>query len=189
MKGEWCYYKSYFTTDQCNEIIQLSKTLPEEDGKIGVDGALIANESRRSKIRFIQKTDSRFNFLFDAIWKMAIECNNEWFGFHLSKIDFLQFTEYSEAYRGEYQRHHDVFYINNDPVYHRKLSCVIQLSDPETYDGGDFEVYETHHPLPIEVRNKGTVIWIPSFTRHAVTPVTRGTRYSMVGWIDGPKWR
>lgn len=189
MKGEWCYFSEYFNAEKCDQIIQLALEIPEEEAKIGVQGSLVASDSRRSKIRFIQKTDSRFEFLFDALWKMALQANDEWFGFHISKLDFLQFTEYSEEYQGEYKTHHDVFYMNDDPVYHRKLSCVIQLSDPKTYEGGNFEIYEVNYPLPENVRNRGTAIWIPSFTRHAVTPVTKGTRYSMVAWIDGPKWR
>lgn len=189
MKGEWCYYDSYFTPEQCEQIIELGKTLEVIDAQIGSDGSVAFSESRRSKIRWIYKEDHRFNWLFDSIWKMAIQANNQWFGFHLSKLDFIQFTEYSEEYLGEYKIHHDVFYMNNDPTYHRKLSCIIQLSDPATYEGGNFEVHDVHQELPPNTRNRGTAIWIPSFTRHAVTPVTKGMRYSLVSWIDGPKWR
>ena len=37
----------------------------------------------------------------------------------------------------------DVFWINKDPIYHRKLSCIIQLTDPNEYEGGEFELIDT----------------------------------------------
>lgn len=190
MKGEWCYFKSYFSQQDCDNIVSLAETVPEENAKVGVSGELVDSSYRKSKIRFIQKTDQRFNFVFDAIWKMAIQANDEFFSFHLSKLDYLQYTEYDSLYQGEYKKHHDVFWINNDPTYHRKLSCVIQLSDPQDYEGGNFEVYDTTYPLDSSIiKDRGTVIFIPSFTTHAVSPVTSGFRRSLVAWIDGPKWR
>ena len=40
-----------------------------------------------------------------------------------------------------------------------------------------------------ELRNRGTIIVFPSFLEHQVTPVTKGTRYSLVQWYSGPDWR
>lgn len=80
--------------------------------------------------------------------------------------------------------------MNGDPYYHRKLSCVIQLSDPATYEGGDltFE-HVAQYPNAEEMRQQGTAIFFPSFVRHAALPVTSGKRYSIAAWFDGPKWR
>jgi PKHD-type hydroxylase len=36
---------------------------------------------------------------------------------------------------------------------------------------------------------KGTVIAFPSFIPHRVTELTSGVRKSLVGWIEGPKFR
>ena len=38
-------------------------------------------------------------------------------------------------------------------------------------------------------REKGTIIIFPSFILHRVTPITKGTRESMVGWVSGPPYR
>lgn len=190
MKGEWCYYKHYFDHNTCQRIISEALKLPSHDGQIGVNGSLHTDQSsRRSKIRFIQKTDPNFTFLFDALWKMAIEANDTWFGFHISKLDFIQFAEYDESYLGEYKAHHDVFWMNNDPIYHRKLSAVIQLSDPSEYEGGNLELLHVDQfPNPVEIRTQGTVIFFPSFITHQATQVTKGTRYSIACWFDGHKW-
>lgn len=191
MRGEWCYFKSYFTKQQCDKMVETIQKRPHKDAQIGVNGTVTADSSfRKSKIRFVNKGDAELGYMFDELWKNAIVANNDWFNFHISKLDYLQFAEYDSANRGEYKTHHDVFYMNNDPVYHRKLSCIVQLSDPKTYKGGDLELMEVDtHPNKEEMRQQGTVIFFPSFVRHAALPVTEGKRHSIAAWFDGPKWR
>jgi len=190
MKGEWCYFKEYFTPEICDKILELGLNLPVQDAKLGVDGSVEVNNYRKSKIRFIQKDDPNFTFLFDELWKMALQSNDEWFGFHISKITYIQLAEYDASYQGEYKKHNDVFWLNNDPYYHRKLTAVIQLTDPSSYEGGNFELFGLNqYPNSEDVRKKGTVFFFPSFLEHQATPVTKGTRYSLAAWFDGPKWR
>jgi PKHD-type hydroxylase len=124
------------------------------------------------------------------MWKMAIQANDEWFNFHITKIDYIQLAEYDESYLGEYKKHHDVFWLNNDPHYHRKLTSVIQLTDPSTYEGGNLIICPpVQQPNVDEIRTQGTTIFFPSFLEHEATPVTKGTRFSLACWFDGPKWR
>ena len=190
MRGEWCYFKSYFTPDACKYILDLGLKISSQDGTLGVESNNVDSSFRRSKTRFMDKTDPVFEFLFTEMWKLAITANDSWFGFHISKMDYIQLAEYDSSYAGEYKKHHDVFWINNDPVYHRKLTAVIQLTDPSTYTGGDFEVYDSNEsPNAQDIRQQGTVIFIPSFMPHAALPVTSGVRYSLACWFDGPKWR
>ena len=190
MKGEWCYFKSYFSKETCEKIIQDVQVLPVQDGIVGLgNGEGINYNTRRSKIRFINAGDWRFQYIFDALWKTALDANRDFFGLHVTKLDFIQFAEYDESYKGEYKEHHDVFWLNNDPVYHRKLYCVIQLSDPNDYVGGDLELTDTGTQLDKDVREQGTFIYFPSLFRHRANPVTRGTRYSIAAWFEGPKWR
>jgi PKHD-type hydroxylase len=138
----------------------------------------------------VNRGDAELDYVFDELWKLASWANRDWFDVHISKLDYFQIAEYDSANAGEYKTHHDIFYMNGDPYYHRKLSCVIQLSDPNTYEGGDltFE-HVQHYPDREEIRQQGTVIFFPSFVRHAALPVTAGKRYSVASWFDGPKWR
>jgi len=192
MIGEWCYFKSKFTPELCKDILDQGLLLPSKKAVMGVDvnNPIVNNEYRRSEIRFIEKNNNKFQFLFDEIWKLATIANNDFFRFHLSKIDYIQLAEYNGDQKDEYKKHHDVFWMNNDPLYHRKLSCVIQLSDPDTYTGGDFELYDLNeYPSKEELRQQGTVIFFPSFLTHAALPVTSGIRHSLAVWVDGPKWR
>jgi len=191
MKGEWCYFKSHFPADYCQHIIDVALTREAAQATIGTsDGVKPDNSFRRSAIRFVNKGDPQLDFLFDELWKLAIRANQDWFDVHISKMDYYQIAEYDSAEAGEYKTHHDIFYMNGDPYYHRKLSCVIQLSDPSTYEGGNL-VFEhvAQHPNAEEMRQRGTVIFFPSFVRHAALPVTAGKRYSVAAWFDGPKWR
>lgn len=191
MKGEWCYFKSYFTPEQCDKILSDGLELPAQDAKLGVAGMseYSNDEYRKSKIRFIQQQNHpQFQWLFDELWKMGMQANRDWFNFHITNLSFVQLAEYDESYSGEYKKHHDVFWINNDN-YHRKLTCVIQLTDPATYEGGDFEMYDlTQYPDRNEIRTQGTAIFLPSFINHAALPVTKGTRYSLAVWFEGPKF-
>jgi len=190
MRGEWCYFKNYFTTEQCNKILQDGLELPTQNAKLGVAGVNDYSNSdyRKSKIRFIQSDNIKFMWLFDELWKMGMQANRDWFNFHITNLSFVQLAEYDESYQGEYKKHHDVFWINNDN-YHRKLTCVIQLTDPVNYEGGDFEMYDLNeYPNKKDLRTQGTVIFLPSFIPHAALPVTKGARYSLAVWFEGPKW-
>jgi PKHD-type hydroxylase len=191
MKGEWCYFKSYFPARFCEQIVETALTRPAQEGAIGTDtGVKTDNSFRRSQIRFVNRGDADLDFLFDDLWKLAVRANQDWFDVQISKLDYYQIAEYDSAYQGEYKTHHDVFYINGDPYYHRKLSCVIQLSDPNQYKGGDLTFVDVHaYPNAEELRQQGTVIFFPSFVRHAALPVTEGKRHSIAAWFDGPKWR
>ena len=76
----------------------------------------------------------------------------------------------------------------------RKLSVTINLNPGEDYDGGNlkFDFGPHSHERFSEVtqaRVQGSVIVFPSFQYHCVTPVTRGTRYSLVLWSLGAPFK
>ena len=74
----------------------------------------------------------------------------------------------------------------------RKLSVTISLTDSETYEGGNWgehaETKSRFHECT-EIRPRGSVIVFPSYYHHQVTPVTKGTRYSLVIWYYGKPFR
>lgn len=76
----------------------------------------------------------------------------------------------------------------------RKLSVTISLNRPEEYKGGnlrfDFGPHadKRYHTCK-EIRPQGSVIVFPSHIHHQVTPVTEGTRYSLVAWNLGYPFR
>ncbi len=65
---------------------------------------------------------------------------------------------------------------------------VLQLSDPEEYEGGIFELFINKHVRELP-KKKGMVALFPSYFMHRVTPVTKGERRSLVLWVSGPPFR
>lgn len=72
----------------------------------------------------------------------------------------------------------------------RKLSMTLNLTDPDEYEGGNLKfdvgphLTERYHEC-VEGRPQGSVVVFPSFVHHCVTPLTKGTRYSLVIWCLG----
>lgn len=193
MKGEWCYFKNYLDKETCNKIIEDVQVLPVQNAHVGVGqgNEIVNNSIRRTKIRFLYAGDWRFQYIFDIFWKTGVQANDDFFQFNISRLNFLQFAEYNSNELAEYKPHHDVFWMNDDPVYHRKLSAMIQLSDENDYTGGNFQIVDAsvkNIPPAEDVRKQGSILYIPSFITHQVTPVTKGVRYSLVAWFDGKKW-
>ena len=77
----------------------------------------------------------------------------------------------------------------------RKLSMTVNLTNPNNYAGGNLKFDLGAHAgkkrfkVCEEIRPQGSIIIFPSFTYHCVTPVTRGTRYSLVLWSLGKPWQ
>jgi PKHD-type hydroxylase len=74
----------------------------------------------------------------------------------------------------------------------RKLSLVCNLSDPDSYAGGDLQ-FDFGYKQPVhtctELRNQGSIVVFPSHLLHRLTPITAGTRYSLVLWNLGLPFR
>jgi PKHD-type hydroxylase len=78
----------------------------------------------------------------------------------------------------------------------RKLSMTVNLCPENTYKGGelkfDFGMHreeKNRFHSCTEIRPQGSIIIFPSFLYHCVAPVTKGTRYSLVLWTLGDKWK
>lgn len=171
----------------CDNIIQRGLLLPKQQASIGFDKDHVDNSYRVSTIRWFYGPENKD--IVDLIMHHATIANRENFGFDISiGAHEFQFTEYHGNSKGRYEWHHDVWW-ENTRAHDRKLSVIIQLSDPDTYKGGDFELGEPCDFNNIKFKPRGSVLVFPSFFRHRVLPVTEGIRFSLVSWIDGPKFR
>lgn len=145
-------------------------------------GGVSVNPLRNSTVRWVQDVPG----IKDILWPYVWESNRQAYNFDISNIFEVQFTEYSAEEEQHYDWHHDVNF-SADSGYDRKLSVVIQLTDPSEYEGGDFEFKETQ--APENIRKQGSVLTFPSYLTHRVIPVVAGTRHSLVTWVEGPRWR
>ena len=103
----------------------------------------------------------------------------------------VQFARYRDG--GHYGWHQDINERGISPHGEsRKLSLTFSLSDPKTYEGGHLEFYRGERPMEEQVikdiRDQGSVVVFDSRDYHRVTPVTKGTRYSIVCWTVGPNF-
>jgi len=64
----------------------------------------------------------------------------------------------------------------------------MQLTDPSEYEGGTLKLYLGRDGDSIP-KEKGLITFFPSHILHECTPVTSGTRCTLVGWIHGPKFK
>ena len=145
------------------------------DATIGTDGTTQNDNYRNSEVRWIGGNSTPSSLL----WNYAKEANRNAFGFDIDYLKDIQFTTYNASDNGKYDWHHDTFW-GNPSRYDRKISVVIQLSDPEDYEGGEFVLCGE----PLE-KKKGSAVVFPSnfMFPHEVQKVTSGDRYSIMTWI------
>lgn len=188
MNSWWRAFYGQLTPSECNDLIVYGLSHAPVQGTIGHGGKSVVNEDfRQSTVRWLRKDDSHLFWLYARMENLMHQANAAGFGFDISGFPSVQFTEYDGSKEGHYDWHVDNCWKRNTP-YDRKLSMVIQLSKTEDYEGGKLEL--ENDPFDERVfANQGDVIIFPSFNKHCVTPVTKGKRFSLVTWFEGPQFR
>jgi PKHD-type hydroxylase len=179
-----------FSPSQCRRIVDAAGVLELDQGRIAVGAADAEadDDVRRARIAWIPADDDH-GWIHDKL-ATAVERANRRYGFDLIGFtEDLQFTEYEGA-GAFYDWHHDGL---DGELAIRKLSLVVQLSDPADYEGGNLELFADAGFEDDErrraLRAQGTVVAFPSYEYHRVTPLTSGVRRSLVCWIGGPPFR
>lgn len=175
------FYQKAFDDDEIEKIKNLVCFDVLQDGAIGgLEDRSVSKDVRDSKVFFIQPSD-KSEWLYRKLTDLINHMNAQFYGFELTQMEALQFTKYGV---GEfYDKHIDT--ISSFIGSPRKLSFSLQLTDPLEYDGGELHIHESVTPI-VASKEKGMLNIFPSFMLHEVTPVTRGTRQSLVGWVNGP---
>lgn len=142
------------------------------------------SDHRKSNVGWVSLSPDTEWFYERMAW-ITRKLNSMFYRFDLSGfVEDMQFTVY-EGTGGHYDWHVDSGLNHSSP---RKLSVVLQLTDPAEYDGGELQLLVTKDPLGVE-RKRGLVVAFPSVVLHRVTPVTRGVRKTIVVWVSGPPFR
>jgi len=183
-KTNWCWNSGIFTDDEIERIVVIGKRLSPRRAETGGFGENCLDH-RRSFVSWIG-ANSETSWIFQKITDVVKQNNQQFWNYDLEKIERLQFTQYSSEEKGVYNPHVDPMEWNLP--YNRKLSMTLQLSDPNTYEGGDLLLHLGHNPISVR-KEQGMMAFFPSHILHEVTPVTKGERYSLVAWIHGPNLR
>lgn len=177
---QYVWMHSIFSKEQLEAIVNIGKSATLESGITprGNDKMV-----RNSKVAFLYPNDIT-GWIFSKLSDIVQQANKDYFNFELhGMFQGLQFTVYDE--NGSHYSWHQDLGLNAGT---RKLSLSLQLSSPEDYEGGDLELRFGKETEKV-VRQQGVVAFFPSWVLHRVTPVTRGTRYSLVAWVSGPAFK
>jgi len=182
----WAYMHNLFNDKEVEEIHKLAKKYNLFNGKVG-DGTNIRNDGsiRDSEICFFNSADVDSRWIFQRLAGSIKEINQQFWNFDLNRIETLQYSEYNVGQF--YKDHIDMMYECPNRAT-RKLSFTVQLTDESEYEGGEMLFKTSLEPQEAK-KNKGTIMFFPSYVLHEVTPVTKGTRHALVGWVTGPAFK
>tara|TARA_S200000501_G_C20432309_1_gene572845 strand:- start:22 stop:573 length:552 start_codon:yes stop_codon:yes gene_type:complete len=171
-------WKSEIPENICDEIINCSSATNFHRGLTQ------QGEEDLERVVNIKFLNEEFNWINSLSLGYIIFANGANFNYNLSYSDKegVQLSRYS---KGQFYSKHVDFNGNSKMKAHtRKLSMSIQLSDENSYDGGELILYYAGEKF-VTPKLKGSVIVFDSRLTHEVTPVTDGERYSLVKWVHG----
>ena len=173
-------------TDQELDWLQDKAIRADQQAKVG--GSHQGEELsriRRSKISWMDKSQESA-WVFEKLSDVVSSLNAQYFRLDLTGFgEAMQLTNYDQSEHGMYGWHQD---YGGRIAPSRKLSIVLQLTDPARYEGGNLQVLTSGEPQTIR-KQRGLIAAFPSYTLHQVTPVTQGSRQSLVAWITGPAFK
>ena len=183
----------------------LSVKFDSQMGDSKLMGDALNKDKRNSQNAWVP-TD---HWLGGFLWHYISRANRENFLYDLRCIDgeSMQYTQYGPGQF--YSWHNDAGlachykpltvgnrvegraedFVQENTELVRKLSFVLQLSDPDDYEGGNLQLLDEAGKSYFAPRTRGTVVLFDSRTQHRVLPVKSGLRKSIVGWTVGPRWK
>lgn len=169
----------FISEKECEDLIALMPFEKLETAMVSEIG--VKNTSIRStKVCALEYLESN-QWIFQKLEAAITQLNNDVYSFDIEGIsEAVQLMQYSLG--DHYGYHMD---SGNLQFSRRKLSFSVQLTNPNDYHGGELEFFRNGSGT----KNRGALILFPSYFYHRVTPVSRGTRRALVGWVDGPPYK
>lgn len=180
----FAWWENGFTEQELNWLQERAIKADHQAQVGGVANADLA-KIRRSRVSWLEKNQETI-WLFEKLGEIASLLNAQYYRFDLTGFgEPLQLTNYDQSEHGMYGWHVD--YGGNLRIS-RKFSMVLQLTDPSQYEGGNLQVLTSGEPETIR-KQRGLLAVFPSYVLHQVTPVTSGSRQSLVAWVSGPAFK
>jgi PKHD-type hydroxylase len=177
------WWEGGFTEQELNWLQEQAQKA-DQQAQVGGDpqGANLA-KIRRSQVSWLNKNQDTA-WVFEKLGHIASSLNAQYFRFDLTGFgESVQLTNYDQSEQGMYGWHQDY-----NAKASRKLSLVLQLTDPSQYEGGNLQIMTGGQPQTVR-KQRGLVAAFPSYVLHQVTPVTNGNRQTLVAWVSGPAFR
>lgn len=171
-------------TDQELDWLQEKAKAADQDARVSGNGVGVVDAKiRRSQVSWLNNNPNT-EWIFKKLAHVASQLNSQYFKFDLDGFgEALQLTNYDQFENGMYGWHQDY-----GGLISRKLSMVVQLTDPSEYEGGNLQILTTGEPVNVR-KQRGLIAVFPAYTLHQVTPVTQGSRQSLVAWISGAPFK
>lgn len=189
---QWSEENSMLSPVECRELIRMgNEDLDMKPAMIGEGNHGRVDANYRCVDAAPIPISKAMMWLYERVTNRVQLANDHYFGFDLTglseEFQLLRYTapQTSDAIAGHYDWHQD---FGAGAMSTRKLSVVINLSDPEAYDGCDLHLM-THIEERMPYKAQGEGVMFPTWTPHRVTDITRGVRYAMVAWVHGPRFR
>ena len=166
------------------ELDWLSEVAARSQSEGSIAGKRKNLDIRKAKVSSLRRRGG-FGWVYSRLWRTVSQANRDYFGFEIEGFDTaIQLIRYDGGGQDHYDWHMDLGRTHAK----RKISVVMQLSHEDDYEGGDLLLLHGRKPRRGS-RTRGDVTAFPSFVMHKVTPVTAGTRLSLVSWFIGPAFR
>ena len=191
-------YRDVLSTEDCAQIIRFFEdnvALQEQGGITTAENLNHRVGGYDSDVRSVKavtlypmqiEDNGSMNSIFEKLGQIIERANFD-FAFDLTELETLQILKYEE---GDHHKWHMDANTTSQKIC-RKLSFTITLNDPSEFEGGaiTFNLKEDENAKALGRPPLGTAVAFPSYLQHQVPEVTRGTRYSIVGWMLGPRFK
>lgn len=181
--ADYVWFTGFFNEQEVGTIRNLWSEELAKSAEVNQAGeALSRDDLRKSRVMFIKQQGN--DWIYNKLEQACNHVNVNRYQFEVKGFQTeLQLANYEDS--GFFDWHMD---FGAGDISNRKLSISVQLSDESEYEGGELQFMINQH-IVTAPKVKGTAIVFPSFALHRVTPVTKGNRMSIVGWIAGPPYK
>jgi len=175
---------SLFSSEECDRIVAVAHAGTIRDAAL--IGSMQAQAVRIAQTGWLDEKGTA-EWIFDRMLEAFAKSNREHFDFKLDEFaERMQVAWYGAAPNAFFDWHSDIGATSL--ANRRKLTMVVQLSEAESYQGGQLETNADGH-IRTASRCIGSALILPSFLLHRLRPVTCGSRYSLTLWSHGPAFQ
>ena len=172
--------KNIVSPDFIDKIIPLTNHKSKKNLKIGTG---LVNTNIRNVKGYSLNFETPTNLFYWNYIKQEIERLYNYYKIKFpkmnsSKINQIDLLKYSAG--GKYEIHIDQYTAAS-----RHLSIIMNLND--NYEGGDLIFTDQKEKEIKRLKlSKGSIVFFPSnfMYPHGIQPITKGTRYSIVSWLQ-----
>jgi predicted 2-oxoglutarate/Fe(II)-dependent dioxygenase YbiX len=138
----------------------------------------LVDENQRLSNIYFPKPDEAYK-TFNLVQSIIIQeyANKK---FNITDISELQYVYYPLG--GKFKWHNDIIQYDDKFKKVRGLTFSLNLSDSDSYEGGNLSLAISKDKIIKLKREKGSYLIFPSFMSHCVDEITRGYREAIVAW-------